>query len=192
MEAPSQQEYFYPQQETKPVNADEVYANIMQEERVKNVIAQLSPDNQLMEMHWRIRGYIQDPITKDWIKLSKDSPEPHPLLVARFISYLSSLLNQNVTMSNYSPDEINSIMGLCIDWIADDLDAHADEYGIGKNYTERTRIGHIVLNQIFASMKRAVNGTESRRTFSALSLMENMSQNQPEKKGFMESLKFWK
>ena len=40
------------------------------------------------------RGYIKNPVTRQWEKLS-NTAEPSPILVSRFISYLSSILNQN-------------------------------------------------------------------------------------------------
>jgi hypothetical protein len=176
----------------QPVQDTEIYANMMQEERIRNVLSQLSPDEILTEVHWRIRGYIKDPITKQWKKLGDSSLniEPSPLLISRFISFLSSILNQNTTMSNLSADEINSIMRLVINWTSDDLDSHQDEYGISGNYTEMTRIGYMLCNHVFITLKRAMNGNESKRIFNALSLMENLNQNQPnQKKGFWSAFK---
>jgi len=174
-----------------PVSADEVYASYLQEERVKNVISQISPDNQLREIQWRIKGYLFDPLTQQWKKIEKDALEPHPMLVSRFISYLSSLLNQNTTLSNLSSSEINRLMRLVIQWIVDDLDSNSEIYELGEDYTERTRIGHIILNETFTALKRAQNGMESRRIFKALNVTENLSQL-PQKKGLLDALKVWK
>lgn len=174
-----------------PVSADELYATYLQEERVKNIISQISPDNQLLEIQWRIKGYIKNPVTQQWDKIEKDAPEPHPLLVSRFISYLSSVLNQNTTMSNLSSSEINKIMSLIIEWVVDDLDSNSETYGLGDDYTERTRIGHIIFNETFTALKRAQDGMESRRIFKALNVTENLSQV-PGKRGLLDYLKVWK
>lgn len=174
-----------------PVTADEVYATYLQEERVKNIIAQISPDNQLLDIQWRIKGYLKDPVTQQWKKVDPDAPELSPLLVSNFISYLASILNQNTTMSNFSSSEINRIMKLVIEWTIDDLDTNADIYNIGDNYPERTRIAHILWNNTFAALKRAQNGMESRRIFRALNVTENLSQA-PGKKGILDYLKVWK
>lgn len=178
-------------EQSQPVQDSEIYANMLQEERVRNVISQLSPDDILMEVHWRIRGYIKNPVTRQWEKLGGvQSVEPSPLLISRFISYLSSVLNQNTTMSNLSPDEINAIMKLVIDWSSDDLDAHQEEYGLKGNYSEMTRIGYMLCNYTFITLKRAMNGTESRRIFSSLSMMDNLGQGQgQQKKGLWDAVK---
>lgn len=177
-------------EQSQPVQDSEIYANMMQEERVRNVISQLSPDDILMEVHWRIRGYIKNPVTKQWEKLG-NSLEPSPLLISRFISYLSSVLNQNTTMSNLSPDEINAIMKLIINWSSDDLDTHQEQYGLKGDYSEMTRIGYMLCNYTFITLKRAMNGTESRRIFASLSMMDNLGQGQGQNKkgGFWSALK---
>lgn len=171
-----------------PVQSDEIYANYLQEERVKNLISQISPDNQLAEIQWRIKGYVKNIATQQWEKVEQDAPEPSALLVSRYISWLSSLLNQNTTLSNLSSIEINRIMKTTIEWLTDDLRANSEAYGLGNNYTERTRIGHILLNNTFMVMKRAQNGMESRRIFAALNVTENLQQ-EPRRKGFMEAIK---
>lgn len=174
-----------------PVTADELYATYLQEERVKNIISQISPDNQLLDLQWRIKGYIKNPVTQQWEKTNAKAPEPHPLLVARFISYLSSILNQNMSLSNLSSMEINKIMKSVIEWTIDDLRSNSEIYDIKNDYAERTRLAHILWNSTFATMKRALNGMESRRVFKALNVTENLSQL-PKKRGLLDYLKVWK
>jgi len=173
----------------EPIRSDEVYANVMQEERVKNIISQTSPDNQLIEIEWRIKGYRKDS-NSQWVKIGAKDSEPNDLLVGRYISFLSSILSDNTRFTNLSGMEINRVMKLVIEYISDDLDAHAEEYGLEKNYTERTRIGLILLNTTFFVLKRAENGMESKRIWGSLNLTEsNMPQ---QKKGLGDLLKFWK
>jgi len=174
-----------------PVTADELYATYLQEERVKNVISQISPDNQLLEIQWRIKGYIKNPVTQQWEKIAEDAPEPHPVLISRFISYLSAILNQNTTLSNLSSIEINKVMKLVIEWTVDELDSNAELYELETDYTERTRIGHILFNETFFALKRAQNGQESKRIFKSLNVTENLSQ-MPKKRGLLDHLKVWK
>ena len=174
-----------------PVSSDELYANAIQEEKVKNVIAQLDPDNQLKEIEMRIRGYKKNYFTQEWEKLDPDSPEPPRLLISRFVSYLSAIMNQNTTQGNLSEMQVNSIMRLVIEYIADELDSNAQIYNLDNNYTERTRIGHIILNSVFFVLSRALNGQEAKRMWKALSLTESFN-SAPQKSKWSEALKFWK
>jgi hypothetical protein len=174
-----------------PVSSDELYANAIQEERIKNVIAQLDPENQLKEIEMRIRGYKRNVLTGEWEKIDPNSPEPPKLLVSRFISYLSSIMNQNTTQSNLSEQQVNNLMALAIHYVSDELDSNADLYQLENNYTERTRLAHIVLNSMFFVLNRALNGQEAKRMWKAMSLSESFNQ-QPQKSKLAEALKFWK
>jgi hypothetical protein len=178
------------QYQTVPVSSDELYANAIQEEKVKNIVAQLDPENQLKDIEMRIRGYKKNPLTHEWEKIDPDSPEPPRLLISRFISYLSSIMNQNTTQGNLSDMQINGLMRLAINYVADELDSNAGLYNLENNYTERTRIGHIMLNSMFFTLNRALNGQEAKRMWKAMSLSENL--NQPEKNKMAEALRFWK
>jgi len=183
------EQHYEPEQKA---TSDDVYAVQAQDDRIKNVLQQIAPDNQLMDLQWRIKGYVRDVQSGTWMKIEKDAPEPHPVLVSRYISYLSSILNQNTTFSNYSSQEINAVMGLIIKWIVDDLDSNAEIYGLEDDYTERSRIGFILLNSVFSSFKRAQNGAESRRIFKALNMRESLSGENENKGGLKQALSFWK
>jgi len=174
-----------------PIDPNELPAMQMQEERVQNLIQQIAPDNQLLDLQWRIKGFIKNPVTKEWEKLEQEAPDISPILVSRYISYLSSLLNQNTTLSNLSTGEINSIVRLVIEWLTDDIDNNAAIYGIKNDYTERTRIGQMILNNTFMVLKRAQNGMESRRIFNALNVNQNISEV-GQKKSSWDFLKVWK
>ena len=81
-------------------------------------------------------------------------------------------------------------MKLVIEYLADDIDSHAEEYNLGDNYTERTRVGHIVLTSIFLALKRAMNGVESKRIFGSIQISEGLGQ---QKKGLSKAIEgIWK
>lgn len=173
-----------------PISSDELYANAIQEDKIKNIISQLDPENQLKEIEMRIRGFKKNVFTKEWEKIDEDAPEPPKILINRFISYLSSIMNQNTTQGNLSSNQVNALMAQAINYITDELDGNAKLYELEDNYTERTRIGHIMLNSMFFTLNRSLNGQEAKRMWKAMSLSENLT-TQPENK-FKEALKFWK
>jgi hypothetical protein len=188
------QDYSQPQAisaQQMPVTSDEMYANIIQEERVKNIIAQISPEVQLYEIEMRIKGRRKNPTTNLWEKIDPNVKEVSGLLVSRYISYLSSILNQNTSLSNLSENQVNKIMKLVIEWLVDDIDTNAELYELNSDYTERTRIAHIMLNSTFMVLNRALNGQEARRMWGSLSLSENNNPFQ-NKKGAFDFLKAWK
>lgn len=189
-----QSPYPQPQVQEMPVSSDELYANQIQEERVSNFISQISPSNQLMELQWRLKGYIRDEITREWVKVDPKASEPSPDMISRYVSFASSILNQSTTLTNMSTMQVNRMMDYIIEWYVDDMDTNAEDYGIKDNYTERTRIGMILLNFIFSALNRSLNGTESRRLFGTLTLNEsqNMNPMQNKKRNFADAFSNWR
>ena len=174
-----------------PDDVNTLYSDMIKEEKVANLIAQINPDNLLADIEWRIRGYKKDVETKSWVKINPKAKEINSELVANFMSFLGSILNQNTSMSNFSAGEINTIMEHIIEFIAGDLTVNAVKYGIKGNYQEMNRIGNIVTMTIFSVLKRAQNGMEARRIFSTMRISETLTQ-QPQQKGMLDALKFWK
>ena len=168
-----------------------IYADTMREEKITNILSQINPDNLLSDIEYRIRGYKKNTLTSEWEKINPESREINSQLVANFMSFLGSVLNQNTSMSNFSSGEINTIMEHIIEYIGDDLDVKDKEYGIVGDHQEMSRIGNIVTMTVFAVLKRSQNGMEARRVFSALRITENLTQA-PQQKGLTDALKFWK
>ena len=119
---------------TDPTSA--LYAENMKEEKITNILSQINPDNLLADIEYRIRGYKKNTLTGERDKISKTTSNISEQLVANFMSFLGSILNQNTSMSNFSSGEINSIMENVIEYIADDLTVKDDEYGIVGEYKE--------------------------------------------------------
>lgn len=195
---PTEQDMYYdnvPSQAAYPMDyapsmqqdPNAVYADWLKEGKISNIIEQLDPDTLLIDIERRIRGYKKDMFTKQWLK--PKNQVINEKCIIRFMSFLGSILNKNTTFSNYTPQEVNNIMELIIDYVADDLETNADDYGMTNNYTEMTRIGNIICLSVFSCLKRAVDGMEARRFFNSLTLKGDIQPEQ--KKGFLESLKFW-
>lgn len=180
------------QQGQPPVDpTSSLYADTIREEKVTNIISQINPDNLLADIEYRIRGYKKNTMTQQWEKINPEAADINEHLVASFMSFLGSVLNQNTSMSNFSSGEINTIMEHIIEYIADDLTVNDVKYGIVGDYQEMSRIGNIVSMTVFSVLKRAQNGMEARRVFSALKIHEQLTQA-PAQKGLVDSLKFWK
>jgi hypothetical protein len=167
-----------------------VYGDLLREERTKNILSQLNPDTLVEDIEHRIRGEKKNRFTDQWEPISKTRIPINEHLIANYVSYLGSVLNQNTSLSNFSDAEINNLMTMIIEYIRDDLTDNDEEYGLVGNYNEMTRIGNIVCMTSFAVFKRALNGMEARRLFASLRVSESLTQ-QPQKKSFLDSLKFW-
>lgn len=108
-----------------------VYADSMREDKMKNIIAQLNPELLLSDIEHRIRGEMKNPVTEQWELIKKEGEKKiSEELVQNYISFLSVYLTQNNSLSNFSTDEINSIMEVVINYVKDDLSDNAEKYGL--------------------------------------------------------------
>jgi len=170
-------------------NPNSLYADSMKEEKTTNILKQINPDNLLADIEHRIRGEKKDAYG-GWSPISKDSDVVSEQLVSDFISFLGCILNQNTSMSNFSPTEINNLMELIRNWVMNHLITNAESYGIEGQYSEYDRIGHIICSTCFTVLKRAQNGQESRRIFKIMKLTD-MNNPSEKKGGLMSNFKFW-
>lgn len=172
--------------------SDQAYADLIQERKMENILAQINPDNLIADIETRIKGYRKDVMTGQWVKI-EGSIEVSPVLVGNFITFLSSFLNNNTTLTNLKDKEINNIMRMVIAYVSDDLRSNQDIYGIKGNYSEMTRIGLIICGATFFTLKRAMNGLESMRIFRQMRIGEmGNPYGDAKPTGITEALKFWK
>lgn len=111
-----------------------IYADAMREDKIKNIIGQLNPESLLTEVEHRIRGEKKNPFTNDWEIISGEQMVSEEL-VQKFISFLNAYLTQNTSLSNFSAQEINSIMQVVIEYIRDELSDNSIYYGLTKRET---------------------------------------------------------
>ncbi len=169
-----------------------LYADTMREDKITNILSQINPDNLMIDIENRVKGLKKNPQTAQWEAINPNQKSINKALLSNFMSFLGSILNQNTSMSNFSANEINSIMGLVITFIRDDLTVNQEKYEITGDYQEMSRIGNIISMSVFSVLKRAQNGMEARRIFGSLRISENLTQAPQAKKGLADALQFWK
>lgn len=125
-----QQAYTDSVQTGQQYDPNSLYADVMKQENTKNVIQQLNPDLLVEDIEHRIRGEKKNRFTGEWEPIDKtNSNKVSELLIKRYISFLSSYLNQSTSLSNYSTREINNLMEMVTDHVKYDLSDNSEEYG---------------------------------------------------------------
>lgn len=192
--------------------SDSIYSGLMTQKKIENILQQINPENLIVEIEHRIKGYRKDEYTQQWVQITKDQKPISEELISNFITFLASFLNNNTSMTNLSEKEINKIMYAVIEYIVDDLQTNGERYKLGYNrkvkiynrmkdkyyfvdkfvpdYSEWSRIALIIESSVFFTLKRALNGSEARRILSSLSIGEQYRGNQQPSKGGI--LEFWK
>jgi hypothetical protein len=176
-----------------PMMSDQITADIMQQQRIENIISQIDPERLLTDIEHRIRRMRKDFHTGGWVKIDKNQPEVSAVMISNLVSYLSAFLTNNITFSNFSEDEINRIMHLVVHDLIQDQIQNARLYDLEGDYSERDRITNIVCASVFGALKRALKGAEAYRFWRAVSISGdvNSSPDQQQKRKWSEYLKFW-
>jgi hypothetical protein len=128
-----------------------VYADSMREDKIKNVIAQLNPELLLTEIEHRIRGekkVYSSGVEIGWERISKDEPLVSEELVQNYVAFLNAYLTQNNSLSNFSPEEINRIMEVVVDYIRDDLSDNSERYGLTRKQVIKVKRTVKIINKI--------------------------------------------
>lgn len=178
------------QQQQLDSDPNALYADEARESRATNILDQINPDNLLSDIENRIRGRKKNQYTKEWEPISQNQKPVNEELITNFMSFLGAILNQNVSMSNFSAGEINNMMSMIITYVKNDLTVNDVKYDIVENYTEMSRIANIICITCFSTFKQAMNGSLSRRVFGSLKMDASLV-NDP-KKSLGDTFKFWK
>ena len=98
------QDEFYPDMPQTPQgmpgpSSDAVYADVVREKKIENLLSQINPDNLLADIESRIRGYRKDRYSNQWIQIPGTRLVSEKL-VGNFMSFLGGILNNNTTLSN--------------------------------------------------------------------------------------------
>ena len=167
----------------------QIQTDYLRDQRAANLLDQINPDRLMEDIEHRLRGEKYDRMN-GWIARSSQSVMVSEKLIDNFMGFLGAVLTQNVSMSNFSANEINAIMVPLISWVSRDLEVNHEEYGLKENYTEMDRIGHIILISCFSTFKQAQNGMLARRIFNSMNVDASLTQHK--KPGIKDALMFWK
>ncbi|HEA46692.1 MAG TPA: hypothetical protein ENH99_02830 [Candidatus Pacearchaeota archaeon] len=144
-----------------------MFSQLVQEERVKNFISQTSPTETLERINYVLKGFIYDLTQKEWVKVADGINEKIRL---DFLQFITTDLSEDVRMTNLNDKQINGIMETTIEWVVDYLDDVADEKDINLQESQMSKIAFIMIKAVFYTILRAHSGIESKRMFNSLSL----------------------
>lgn len=165
-----------------------IQADVMREDKTASFLEQLNPDNLMTDIEHRIRGEKKDPLL-GWIPIVEGQKPINERLISNFMSFLGAILNQNTSMSNFTPQEINNLMEMIINYVGIDLDVNSEKYEIDGDYPEMWRISIIINSSCFSVLKQAMHGMLSRRIFSVLNVSGKLTEEK--KPDWKDALAFW-
>ena len=169
-------------------------------EIIRNIVSQIDPKVVLKDLRRSLRGETQD-AAGVWVQTS------HPLVNSAceydIMVFLNSILSNNTVMSTMSENEIGNTMGCIIETITRMFTSNLEKYGFvepGPGFangvfdnkgipdsSRMTQVSNLIYMVCYLTLKRSINGMESRKVFGSLSMNDQMSfdqQQQQQNPGF--------
>ena len=177
-----------------------------QESAISNVVSQIDPSTIINNLDHALAGEFFNEKTNSW----QLNPSKKPLVNAScrgaVISYVTGILNNNSTLSIISQQQLGFIMEGVVESITRMFVSNLEEFGFvppGLGYNKgvymnigtpdsarMTMVANMVYSTLFLTLSRALNGMESRKIFSSLSLNDSMnfSNNAPSQGGMFSRM----
>jgi hypothetical protein len=96
--------------------SNSLYADMMREERVKNVIAQLNPDILLEDIEHRIRGEIKDRYTQEWKPIAKNKKPVSDIFMKKMLRLGRLQLDGPDLLDERNDNFVNENNEYCFYW----------------------------------------------------------------------------
>ena len=184
----------YPQEDPQ---APMPYSN---EGSVANIVSQIDPSTIINNLDHALAGEFFNDRTNSWEMNPSKKALVNDACRGAIVSYVTGILNNNSTLSIISPQQLGFIMEGVVESITRMFVTNLEEFGFvpeGVGYKKKcfenkgtpdtarmTMVANMVYSVMFLTLSRALNGMESRKIFSSLSLNDSMNfnpgqQNQP-------------
>ncbi len=161
---------------------------------VANVLGQIDPNRLVQKLNHILKGEIYDDVDRVWKMIEEGKPLVNDSCRKGCISFVTSFLSNNTTMTILQPQQINNIMTGVIRTVRQNFIQNLEEYGFQQTDEEDLRMGTMSMvatlttATIFFSLSRATNGMESNKIFKSLSMSDSMSYVPQQKKGLMSRI----
>jgi len=181
-----------PIQPQQPYQEDEgqqvAYAN---EGAIANIVSQIDPSTIINNLDHALAGEFFNEKTNSWELNPSKKHLVNDACRGAIISYVTGILNNNSTLSISTQQQLGFLMEGVVESITRMFVNNLEEYGLvppGVGYKSEvymnkgtpdsarmTMVANMVYTVIFLTLSRALNGMESRKMFSSLSLNDSMS-----------------
>jgi len=170
------------------------------ENTVDNVLGQIDPSLIIDNLDHSLKGEIFNKEKGMWELNPSGKPLVNDACRGAVISYITGILTNNTTMSILSTQQVSNIMDSVIESITKMFVVNLEEFGFvspGPGYSKgeyenkgvpdtarMTMVSNMIYTVCFTVLSRALNGMESRKIFSSLSMSDSMGYGMgPQKQG---------
>ena len=183
---------------------EEPEVNYNQENHVSNIVSQIDPIGIIDNFNNALQGKYFNKERGRWEKAGNGKPLVNDACRGWIISYLTSLMNNASTMAIVSEKQFSGLMMGVIRNVGREFITRLEEFGFvppGPGYangdfmnrgtpdsSRMDTIAELIYQRAFLIYSRSLNGMESRKIFSSLSMSDPMMFQQQQKRGWVHGL----
>ena len=188
-----------PQPQGYPQEEHGMPVSYSSEGAISNVVSQIDPSTIINNLDHALAGEFFNDKTNSWEINKSGKSLVNAACRGAIVSYVTGILNNNSTLSIISQVQLGFIMEGVVESITRMFVSNLEQYGFvppGMGYengvymnrgtpdsARMTMVSNMIYSTLFLTLSRALNGMESRKIFSSLSLNDSMNFGQPQTSG---------
>lgn len=170
---------------------------------ISNIVGQIDPATIVDNLNHSLKGEFYDKEKGMWIMNPSNTPLVNDECRGFIISYVTGIMNNNSTLATITSVQLGFLMESVIEDLGKEFVCNLEKFGFvprGAGYENKcyenkgtpdssrmSSVCNMVVRAVFSCYTRSINGMESRKLFSSLSMSDNLNyqQNQPQSAGFL-------
>ena len=170
------------------------------ETSISNIVGQIDPSMIVDNLNHSLKGEFYDKERGMWVMNPSGVPLVNDACRGFIISYVTGVLNNNSTMAIITQQQLGFLMESIIEDLGKEFVCNLERFGFvpkgagfdnnlfeNKGSPDSSRMSSVtnmVYRSVFSCYTRSLNGMESRKVFSSLSMSDNLNyQQQPQQQG---------
>lgn len=168
------------------------------ENSISNIVGQIDPSQIVDNLNHSLKGEFYDKERGMWMMNPANTPLVNDECRGFIISYVTGILNNNSTMAIITPVQLGFLMESVIEDIGKEFVCNLEKFGFvppGPSYKNKcyenkgtpdsarmSSISNMVIRAVFTCYTRSINGMESKKIFSSLSMTDGLNYS-PQQQG---------
>ncbi len=169
------------------------------EASISNIVGQIDPATIVDNLNHSLKGEFYDKEKGLWLMNPSNSPLVNDECRGFIVSYVTGIMNNNSTMAIITPQQLGFLMESVIEDLGKEFVCNLERFGFvppGLGYIKKcyenkgtpdsarmSSVSNMVIRAVFTCYTRSINGMESKKIFSSLSMTDGLNYTPPQQQG---------
>lgn len=163
---------------------------------ISNIVGQIDPANIVDNLNHSLKGEFYDKERGVWLMNPSNTPLVNDECRGFIISYVTGVMNNNSTMAIITTQQLGFLMESVIEDIGKEFVCNLEKFGFvpqgdgfatkcyeNKGTPDSARMSsvfNLIVRAVFTCYTRSINGMESKKIFSSLSMTDGLNYSPPQ------------